>query len=540
MFDPFWRRQALASLGQPFDLVVVGGGINGCGIAFDAAQRGLSVLVIEQADLASGTSSRSSKLIHGGLRYLRQLQLRTTRVSCRERDRQLALHPDLVVEQRFVYPVQIGDPVRGWQLELGLTLYDRLTAGVVRHRRVAEDELAERAPELARDGLDRTLIFRDARVDDARLTYAVAATAYAHGALFMTSARVEEGRPDAGGILRRLVIRDLEDGRTHEVEGRVLVSAAGVATDELRERCGLPGRRLRPSRGSHLVLRPDRLQLTAAVALPAADGRPIFVVPHPEGVLVGTTDLFHDGGLVDPRPTRAEADYLLSAVQRRFPAAHLTTQDVVGAFAGLRPILDEGAKTPSAASRDERIWVERGLLCAAGGKLTTWRVTAEESVDRALAMLPAGSRERAAPCATAGATLVGRAPRDLASRLEARGVEPLVALGLARRLRAAASLACELARSPHELAPVVPGVDLCLAEARAQLRFGAVLHLEDLLLRRTRLGMWQPEVAAEIAPRFETVAAEELGWDGARWDRELARLDRALEGWRSDRIGGIR
>jgi len=536
MFDPGWRQHALAGLAEPFDLVVIGGGINGCGILFDAAQRGLRVLLVEQADLASGTSSRSSKLVHGGLRYLRQLQLRTTRMSCRERDRQLALHPDLVAALHFLYPVQRHDRVRGWQIETGLRIYDRLTAGAARHRRASPAELAELAPLLDLADLDRALVYRDARVDDARLTIAVAATAYAHGALILTSARVEEGRVDAGGRLRTLIVRALESGCTHAVEGRVLVNAAGVATDEVRVRCGLPGRRLRPSRGSHLLLPPGRLKLAVAVTFPAADGRPVFLVPHPEGLLIGTTDLFHEGDLHDPRPTRDEAAYLLGAVQRRFPAASLAMSDVVGAFAGLRPILDHGAATPSAARRDEEIWEERGLLSVAGGKLTTWRVTAQEAVDRALALLPPERVAWVAPCATGGSPLVGRAPGDLAARLVARGVDPTAAAGLARRLRAGAWLACDLARRPEELEPLAPGLDLCLAEVRAHLRHGAVLHLEDLMLRRTRLGMWSPAIAAEVAPRLERLAAEEAGWTGRRWQQELERLDLALAGWRPEGI----
>ena len=538
MFDRSHRDHALASLAEPFDLVIVGGGINGCGILYAAALRGLSALLVERDDLAAGTSSRSSKLVHGGLRYLRQLQVRTTRLSCRERDRHLRLDPDLVEPVSFLYPARRDDRVKGWQVGLGLTLYDAMTAGAP-HRRLAPTEIAALAPDLALDGLDRALLYRDARVDDARLTFAVAASAAAAGALVLTRCEVMEGVRDPSGVLRRLRLRDLESDATLDVEGRVLVNAAGVAVDEVRHRCGLPGRRLRPSRGSHLLLPPGRLPLDAAVSFPAADGRPVFLVPHPEGVLVGTTDLFHDGALDDPRPSRAELDYLLAAVVARFPAARLGWADVCGTFAGLRPILDHGARTPSEASRDEGIWEEQGLLSVAGGKLTTWRVTAEEAVDAALARLP---RERAAatgPAATAGAPLVGRAPRDLAARLLATVAAPArlshgVAGALARRLRALAPLALDLARNGAELAPLEEGTDLCVAEARVHFRHGMVLRLEDLLLRRTRLGTWSPRAALAIAPRLAALAREEMGWGGARFDREHERLESALAGWRPE------
>lgn len=533
MFDRPWRDRALAALGGGFEVVVVGGGINGCGILYDAALRGLSALLVERGDLASGTSSRSSKLVHGGLRYLRQLDLRTTRLSCRERDRHLRLDPDLVEALPFLYPARRGEKLKGWQLDLGLAVYDRLTTGAERHRRIPAAEAQALAPELDLGALDRALAYRDARVDDARLVFAVAASAAAAGALVLTRAEVEAGRADAAGRLRRLVLRDLESGATHEVEAGVIVNAAGVGADELRHRCGLEGRRLRPSRGSHLLLPPGRLELATAVSFPAADGRPVFVVPHPEGVLVGTTDLFHDGPLDDPRPSREEIDYLFGAVRDRFPGALLTPGDVVGTFAGLRPILDHGAKTPSEARRDEGIWEERGLLSVAGGKLTTWRVTAEEAVDAVVRRLPAERAAGLAPCLTAGAPLAGRCPLDLGARLAAGHALPAgVAAALARRLRALAGLALDLARDRGELAPLLPGSDLTVAEARVHLRHGAVVRLEDLLLRRTRIGMWSPALALDLAPRLAAVCREELGWDGARCERELDACDAALAAWR--------
>lgn len=539
MFDRHFRSRALAALGETFDLVIVGGGVNGCGILYDAAQRGLSAILLERGDLASGTSSRSSKLVHGGLRYLKNLQIRTTRMSCRERDRHLALDPDLVAAVEFLYPARHSDKTPGWTVEFGLSIYDRLTTERAHHRRLDEAETRALAPGLDLADLDRVLLYRDARVDDARLTWTIAASAYAAGGLVLTRAAVEEGSRDASGRVRRLRVRDLETDEVHGVEGRVVLNVTGVGVDAIRERCGLQGRRLRPSRGSHLLLAPGRLPLRAAVGFPAADGRPVFAVPHPEGVLVGTTDVFHeghDGPLDDPRPSREECAYLLAAVQAQFPSARLAASDVVATFAGLRPILDDKAKTPSKASRDEGIWEEDGLLSVAGGKLTTWRTTAEEAVDEALRQLPAERAARALPCATAGAPLVGRAPVDLAARLAtADHLAPEVAAALARRLRALADLALDLAHDASELVPLA-GTDLTLAEARVHLRHGAVVRLEDLLVRRTRIGMWTPARAAEVAPLLRGVCREELGWSAARFDRELEDCARALAAYRPDAL----
>lgn len=533
LFHPEWREHALAGLDEPFDLVIVGGGITGCGVLLDASQRGLRALVVEREDIASGTSSRSSKLIHGGLRYLKQMQFRVTRQACRERDRLLALNPDLVRPVQFLYPAYEGAETPGWQVDLGLWMYDRLTEGPSNRRRLDADEALELAPGLAVDHLDRALAYDDAMADDAALTRAVAATGLAYGGSIVTRAEVVDTVEGPDGRLAGVQLRDLTTGAVHRAEARLVVNAAGVWADRLRALCGFEDSRLRPSRGSHLVLPAERLPLNAAVTTPSPDdGRPVFMIPHPEGVLVGTTDIFHAGPLDDPRPTRGELDYLLRAVIAHFPARGITEADVVGAFAGLRPILSTEVEEPSEASREEAIWEERGLLTVAGGKLTTWRSMAEEAVDAAIEHLPEERTARLAPCHTRGTPLAGLAPLDLDRRLErAAQVDPAVAPGLARRLRASSWWAPALARRASELRPLADGTDLCAAEIRVHLRFGAVVHLEDLLLRRVRLGLWQPRSAHAIAPSLRPLFRQELGWSRRRFDRELERLEDALQAW---------
>jgi len=536
MFHPYWRELALRELDQPFDIVVVGGGITGCGILLDAAQRGLRTLLVERGDLASGTSSRSSKLIHGGLRYLKQMQFRVTRLACRERDRMLALSPHLVQPIRFIYPAYRGDQTPGWQVDLGLWMYDRLTDRVEKHGQLGRREVEKLAPGLVTAGLDRALAFTDALADDARLTAAVAATAHDYGASVLTRCTLEEATRSTHGRINGVVVRDLETLSTHRVETRVLVNATGVWTDEVRERLGLEGHHLRPSRGMHLVLPSNILPLRAAVSiLSPDDGRPVFLIPHPEGVLLGTTDLYHEGSLDDPRPTHQEAAYLLRAANAAFPGHHLGAEHVRGAFAGLRPILDTYADEPSDASREEDIWEEDGVVSVAGGKLTTWRSTAETAVDAALQLLPQEWARTTAPNATRGTPLAGLAPPALADQLAtAHDMEPALAAGMARRLGAAAWQVPSLARTARERRPVLEDLDLCTAEVRAHLRWGAVLHLDDLLLRRVRLGMWDPALARELAPRLRSVVRHELGWNGSRWEKELADFGEALSAWSPD------
>jgi glycerol-3-phosphate dehydrogenase len=525
MFPVDWRAHALAMAERPMDVVVIGGGITGCGIALDAAQRGLTTLLVEKGDIASGTSSRSSKLIHGGLRYLKQMQFRITRMACRERDRMLALAPHLVQPVECLYPAYHGDRTPGWQVDLGLWMYDRLTGRPEPHRQLTEDEIHDHAPGLTIRDLDRALSYGDAMADDARLTLAVAATAHAFGAGVLTWAEVEEAHRDASGRVDGLLARDLESGAVVSIRASVVVNACGVWTDAVRARLGLQGAHLKPSRGAHLILENSALPLAGAVTFPSPDdGRPVFVVPHPEGVLLGTTDRYHDGDLDDPRPSRAETDYLLRAARAAFPDHDLGDDRILGANAGLRPILDTHADDPSEASREEAIWEERGVVSVAGGKLTTWRATAEDAVDEVLRHLPRTTVRRAAPCATDGTPLAGVAPRDLATRIQhVTRIETPVATGAARRLGNLAWHLPDLARSRRELQPMEPFADLCRAEVRAHLRWGAVVHLEDLLLRRIRTGLWHPSNSLEFAAAVRPLAQQELGWDRRRWQAEEER-----------------
>jgi glycerol-3-phosphate dehydrogenase len=554
MFHPHWREQALSHIDETFDVVVIGGGITGCGVMLDAAQRGLRVLLVERQDIASGTSSRSSKLIHGGLRYLKQMQLRVTRTACRERDRMMVLNPDLVRPIRFLYPARKGDRTPAWTVDFGLWMYDRLTDRPEKHTHLTPEEVQAVAPGLAVDNLDRTMAYNDGVADDAQLTLAVAATGFAYGGLMLTRAEVAAPIIGPDGRVQGVVLRDLETAQTHSVRAHLVVNAAGVWVDQVRQAFGIAGTRLRPARGSHIIFASERLPLQAALTLPSPDdGRPVFLIPHLEGVLMGTTDIYHDGPLDDPRATQAEVDYLLRAVQAHYPDRNLTAADIVGSFAGVRPILYTHSDNPSEASREEDIWEERGLLSVAGGKLTTWRQTAEEVVDAALKLLPEERTRNVGPCYTGGTPLAELAPADLEHRLrESYKLSPAVAAGMARRLRGTAWWAPQLAHRERswksglrrlawwaprlaqrdgELDPLIDGTDLSAAEVRTHLAFGAVLHVEDLLLRRVRIGLWQPALARQIAPRLRPIFEQALGWDHHRWDKEIAAFDQALEAW---------
>ncbi len=450
----------------------------------------------------------------------------------------LVLNPLLVRPIRFLYPASRGDKVPGWTVDLGLWMYDRLTSQVEKHTHLDPAAVEAVAPGLDIEDLDRAMAYTDALTDDALLTLAVAATGFSYGGLVLTRAEVVDCIRAAHGRLEGVIIRDLETGSSHRLRSHLVINATGVWVDQIRHCFDLTGTKLRPSRGTHIVLSKERLPIRAAVTLPSPDdGRPVFLVPQPEGTLMGTTDIFHEGHLDDPRPTRSEVDYLLRALAAHFPRGEYSFRDVVAAFAGLRPILDTHTDNPSEVSREEEIWEENGLLSVAGGKLTTWRPTAEETVDEALNYLPEERAKRAAPCHTRGTSLAALAPSDLADRLEqVHSLEGPIASALARRLRGTAWWAPRLARDAQELLPLIDGCDLTAAEVRVHLNFGAVLHVEDLLLRRARLGLWSPTLALEMLPRLRRIFAEERGWSARQWESEEEGCRQALAGWSPDGI----
>ena len=532
IFISGWRERAWRRLHDPLDVLVVGGGITGAGILHEAALRGLAVALVERGDFGSGTSSRSSKLIHGGLRYLKRMQLGITRTACRERDLLAITNPHLVSTMRFLYPSYEQDATPGWQVDLGLAMYDHLTPARHHHERVDAETAASLVPALARPGLEFGLLYDDAVADDARLVLAVVSAGVLAGGAALSYAPLEEFLRDRSGRVCGAVVRDLESGATARVRASVVVNATGVWCDQLRSLAGERRRRLRPSRGSHLLFPRERMPLDLAVtALSPDDGRPVFAVPHAEGTLVGTTDLFHTGALDDARPAEEEIAYLLRFAQRCFPARRLGRGDICGAFAGVRPVLSSHAEHPSEASREEAVWEERGLVSTAGGKLTTFRATAEKVMSTVLRVLPEERREAALPARSAAVALPWRADPDaVGAALTGLGVEREVSRALVRRLGALA-LPAAAGAAPDALRPLADGLDVCGAELGFQARCGGVAHLEDLLLRRVRLGMWQPRRCLELAPRLRPLLRRRLGWPVARWNTEVERLHRAVGDW---------
>jgi glycerol-3-phosphate dehydrogenase len=529
---PAWRDAALDALERErFDLLVIGGGINGAGIARDAALRGLRVAVVEQSDFASGTSSRSSKLIHGGLRYLEQGEVRLVLEATRERERLRRLAPHLVRPIRFVYPIYAGGPVSKWKLNAGLWAYD-LLAGIfnVRRHRMLGAAAAHRAePQLRTEGLRGAGEYWDCWTDDARLVLETLLSARDEGAVAVSYARVV-------GFVKendRIVGARLSDrigGRELTVHARAVVNAAGPWVDAVigMDEPGPP--RLRPTKGVHVIVPRARLSHEAAIVLHAVqDGRVMFVIPWDECSLIGTTDTDHPDGAEPPTVEPEDVAYLLDTVNHYFPAAQLTPRDVVSAFAGLRPLVAPPAgagESPSDVSREEEIFVGRsGLITIAGGKLTTYRLISAEVVDRVVDRLvrtvdgrPIG-RSRTADLPLPGGSTPPETLAAVAAAHDGHGVARDVIDHLAGRYGGRLDAVLGVVAKNRALgAPVIPAQPDPRAEVVAAVEGELAMTLEDVLRRRTQLALFDPAGGTKAADEVADLMAQRLGWspDDAR------------------------
>ncbi|WJN61386.1 glycerol-3-phosphate dehydrogenase/oxidase [Pseudomonas sp. SO81] len=513
-----WRETALPELAaRDWDLIVVGGGITGAGILREAARRGWSCLLLEQRDFAWGTSSRSSKMVHGGLRYIAKGQLGLTRDSVRERQRLLGEAPGLVDPLPFLFPHYRGR-FPGPKVFGGLLgVYDAL-AGQRLHRYHPLAELRYLAPGLQEQTLLGATRFTDAVTDDARLVMRVLGEARADGGEALNGVRVVELSRDNSRVVG-LVAEEVESGQRLAFRARAVAQATGAWADGLRQKVGLE--HIRPLRGSHLLLPAWRLPVAQAISfMHPKDGRPVFVFPWEGATVVGTTDLDHGESLgQDARISAEEVDYLLAACASVFPHAGIGHADVLSTWAGVRPVVSEGessSKKPSDEKREHALWVEPGCVTLAGGKLTTFRLLALEVL-------------------RACAPMVDREVTDAGQQVF-RSAEPcaLPGLGVAqqRRLAGRHGLALpRLARLIDELGGAcIDASNTLWAELALACDEELVLHLDDLLLRRTRIGLLLAGGAEGELPRIRALCQPRLGWSDARWEQEQQRY---LELWRS-------
>jgi glycerol-3-phosphate dehydrogenase len=526
-FSPETREAALAALpGTDLDLLVIGGGITGAGVARDAALRGLKVALVERTDWAAGTSSRSSKLIHGGVRYLEQGDLGLVREAASERAVLRRIAPHLTAPLLMVMPTY-GRAMQA-KLALGLWTFERVATvpAAERHQLWSREEALTREPTLDGSTLHAAVVFTEYLTDDARLVLETAKGAHAAGALCVNHAEVTALSPARAGT--EVSLRDRESGSVRTIRSRVVVNAAGPWVDEVRRLAGaLSGPRLHLTKGIHLVVRHDRLPVRHIVVMRARDRRSVFAVPRGGVTYLGTTDTDYGTPTEHPEVTAEDAAYLLEAANRTFARPPLAERDVTAAWAGLRPLLHEEGKRPSEISRKDEIMAapDAGLISIAGGKLTTHRRMAERVVDLVCRRLG----RPAAPCRTAAVPLPGgeMTPAELLvlthtlrERLPQRppgGAERLVGLYGAGAARLASRAAAD--PSAGELLPGPTGV--LRAEIEHVLDDEMALTLEDLLERRTRLLLFDAHQGLDAAPAVAALAAKRLGWAPARTAAEL-------------------
>lgn len=514
------RAELWSRLQGPWDLVIVGGGITGAGILSEATARGLKALLVEQRDFAWGTSSRSSKLVHGGLRYLAQRRLRLVWESVREREQLLREGPGIVEPMSFLLASYRGDRPGRWSFAAALSIYD-VIAGCWRHEYLNRDNLRKAAPHLSGDMLLGGYRYHDASTDDARLVLRVLHEAVRGGATAVNYATADEVIREDGKVVG-VRLRDT-GGELPEVvcRARVVVNATGAWADRLRSQVD-GGSRMRPLRGSHLVFSGARFPLSDAIALlHPLDRRTVFVFPWEGASVVGTTDLDHEGPLdQEPAVTPGEVAYLMALLEMRFPSLQLGLDDIMATYSGVRPVVNTGKSRPSDETREHVIWEESGLVTVTGGKLTTFRLIARD----ALKAIHGFVEDVPVP--------KGRAP----TLLQPAGQEALdAAAGLPEHQRNRL-----LGRHGANAAPLLqaaqPGgleavgsTSFYWAELQWAARSEWVVHLDDILLRRVRAGILLPEGGNEYLPRVRALCQHELGWSDARWQAEE---ERYLQLWR--------
>ncbi|WP_054956408.1 glycerol-3-phosphate dehydrogenase/oxidase [Paenibacillus dakarensis] len=385
-FSSLDRKEKLErTKGKAYDLIVIGGGITGAGIALDAVTRGMSILLLEMQDFAAGTSSRSTKLVHGGLRYLKQFEIGMVAEVGKERAVVYENGPHVTTPEWMLLPIHKGGTFGKFSTSIGLRVYDFL-AGVKRSERrsmLSSEETLHREPLLKKEGLKGGGYYVEYRTDDARLTLEVLKEAAVHGAELINYAKAESLDYDSNGVITGIKVRDMLDGDVYAVTGTKIVNAAGPWVDHIREIDGSKkGKKLQLTKGVHLVIDQSKFPLRQAVYFDTPDGRMVFAIPREGKAYVGTTDTVYSKDPAHPVMTKQDRDYILKAIHFMFPEVKLKESDVESAWAGVRPLILEEGKCPSEISRKDEVWESpSGLITIAGGKLTGYRKMAAEAVD---------------------------------------------------------------------------------------------------------------------------------------------------------------
>lgn len=512
------RDELIQSITQKnWDVIVIGGGILGAAVALETARAGQNVLLLEQRDFAWGTSSRSSKMVHGGLRYLASGDMKLTRDSVEERQHLLSELPGLVKPLRYLFSHRKGRFPGPFVFGVLIRIYD-FFAKASSHQLLRKDHLTRHAPYWEQTNLLAATQYMDAATDDARLVLRVLDEARLHGALCVNYARVDELLKQEGQVKGvRLTLQGPNETETLNIHAKAVVSATGPWADKLRQQQGQAAK-IRPLRGSHIVFPYWRLPVSQSITfMHPQDKRPVFVFPWEGTTIVGTTDLDHQQPLEqEAAMSLTELAYLLSGASSEFPQLHLSDKDIVSSWAGVRGVVASGkGLSPSAESREHSIWDDQGLISVTGGKLTTFRLIALDVLAALKSYLP----NLAEPSSKHIFTTPLDEHQQQAIHLQCRR---LIGSDGADRIigRYGYVQACNVMTEPKENLQRIPGTETYWFE----LRWAAneqVLKLEDLLLRRTRLGLQLAQGGSAYFERIAEIVLPELGWSPSYWQQEI-------------------
>lgn len=501
-----------------WDVVIVGGGIIGAGVLREAARRGLKALLVEQRDFSWGTSSRSSKMVHGGLRYMSQGDLKLTRHSVGERERLLKEAPGLIERIGYYFLLRKGKFPGRWAMGLVLTVYDWL-AGIKDHYYVNKETVAKEFPGIRSNDLKGASYYTDTAVDDARLVLRVLQEAIQAGGQVMNYVQAKNllkvDSADHSGQVRGLVVEDVasldreKNGEQLQLNASVVINATGAWADRLRSEV-IDEKRIRPLRGSHLIFSRRQLPCEAALTLfHPEDKRPVFIFPWEGATLIGTTDTDHQDDLdTEASITQQEVDYLMRILTDYFPDCQLGIEDIISSYSGVRPVIGSDTnKDPSKERRDDAVWAERGLVTVSGGKLTTFRLTAINTLNAAQVWLPE------------------REPAESGDQVfTVPDSQPARGSWLSRMHGRYGNNATHLLANAQEgELDLIGTTEFCLAECRWAAEHESVVHLDDILLRRTRLGLLLSNGAEELFASVEKICQQVLGWDNIKWQQEESR-----------------
>ncbi|MDZ4834545.1 MAG: glycerol-3-phosphate dehydrogenase/oxidase [Candidatus Melainabacteria bacterium] len=543
------RTQALTVAREKiFDVAVIGGGIVGAGIAQNAASRGLSVILIDKGDFSSGTSSKTTKLIHGGLRYLEQFQFKLTKELCSERALLEQLAPHLIKDFNFVLPIAKGSGIFGLKAQAGLALYDLIAwkkRNVKGHHRLNSKEVVAAVPSIAGNKISGGLRFHDCITDDARLVLEVLKSAENLGAVLINYV-IAQNFEFEGNRINALACRDRVSGQEFRITAKTCINATGVWSDGLMGKIDPDWKNhVRPAKGIHIMLPSSAFDTNTALFLPTEEGRYVFVIPWQRALLVGTTDTAYEGSLDNPLASEEEIQYLLNVVnQYSSENRRLHRADVIASWAGLRPlVLDVGKNqtesNTSNISREYNLFEGKGgILGLIGGKLTNYRIIADEAVTRVITKLSHDHIASLKPSSTDRIMLGGWTDKDdylttsaeISARARRSSIEPATIDHLIASYGKDALKVIELVEGDSYLNKrVCPDFPPIMAEVVYNVKFEMALCLEDILYRRMRLGMIHQGQCLDAAPKVARCVQAVLGWDENRTAAELKALTSTLE-----------